>query len=97
MAQRYKSVVVIEDGIRHGGIASSISDLFREAGLATPIHSIGVPLEFIEHSKRDEILTDLGITVQTITRSLVTWSLSLKDQMSELDSKNEEASKTRQE
>ena len=97
MAQRYKSVVVIEDGIRHGGIASSISDLFREAGLATPIHSIGVPLEFIEHSKRDEILSDLGITVQTITRSLVTWSLSLKDQMSELDSKNEEASKTRQE
>jgi 1-deoxy-D-xylulose-5-phosphate synthase len=97
MAQRYKSVVVIEDGIRHGGIASSISDLFREAGLATPIHSIGVPLEFIEHSKRDEILTDLGITVQTITRSLVTWSLSLKDQMSELDSKSEEALKTRQE
>ncbi|MEI8149949.1 MAG: transketolase C-terminal domain-containing protein, partial [Actinomycetes bacterium] len=94
---RYKSVVVIEDGIRHGGIASSISDLFREAGLATPIYSIGVPLAFIEHSKRDEILTDLGITVQTITRSLVTWSLSLKDQMSELDSKSEEASKTRQE
>ena len=97
MAQRYKSVVVIEDGIRHGGIASSISDLFREAGLSTPIHSIGVPLEFIEHSKRDEILNDLGITVQTITRSLVTWSLSLKDQMGELDSKIEEASKTHQE
>ena len=97
MAQRYKSVVVIEDGIRHGGIASSISDLFREAGLSTPIHSIGVPLEFIEHSKRDEILNDLGITVQTITRSLVTWSLSLKDQMGELDSAREEASKTHQE
>jgi len=97
MAQRYKSVVVIEDGIRHGGIASSISDLFREAGLSTPIYSIGAPLEFIEHSKRDEILNDLGITVQTITRSLVTWSLSLKDQMGELDSAREEASKTHQE
>jgi 1-deoxy-D-xylulose-5-phosphate synthase len=64
MAERYKSVVVIEDGIKHGGIASSISELFREAGLATPIHSIGVPLEFIEHSKRNEILSDLGITAQ---------------------------------
>jgi 1-deoxy-D-xylulose-5-phosphate synthase len=78
MAQRYKSVVVIEDGIRHGGIASTVSELFRDEGLGVPIHSIGVPLEFIEHSKRDEILGDLGITVQTITRSLVSWSLTLK-------------------
>jgi 1-deoxy-D-xylulose-5-phosphate synthase len=33
MAQRYKSVVVLEDGIKHGGIASTISELFRDAGL----------------------------------------------------------------
>ncbi|MEJ6607781.1 MAG: 1-deoxy-D-xylulose-5-phosphate synthase [Candidatus Planktophila sp.] len=76
MAERYKSVVVIEDGIKHGGIASSISELFREAGLATPIHSIGVPLEFIEHSKRNEILSDLGITAQNIARDIVEWNSS---------------------
>ena len=74
MSQRYKSVVVLEDGIKHGGIASSISEMFREAGLATPIHSIGVPLEFIEHSKRSEILNDLGITAQNISRSIVEWN-----------------------
>ncbi len=78
MAQRYKSVVVIEDGIRHGGIASSISELFIEEGIDLPVHSIGVPLEFIEHSKRQEILNDLGITVQNIARSLVGWSSSSK-------------------
>ena len=76
MAQRYKSVVVIEDGIKHGGIASTISEMFRDAGLTVPVHSIGVPLTFIEHSKRAEVLQDLGITVQNITRSLVTWSSS---------------------
>ena len=74
IAQRYKSVVVLEDGIKHGGIASSISEMFREAGLTTPIHSIGVPLEFIEHSKRSEILNDLGITAQNISRSIVEWN-----------------------
>ncbi len=74
MSQRYKSVVVLEDGIKHGGIASSISEMFREAGLTTPIHSIGVPLEFIEHSKRSEILNDLGITAQNISRSIVEWN-----------------------
>ena len=74
MAQRYKKVVVIEDGIKHGGIASTISELFRESGLNVPVHSIGVPLAFLEHAKRSQILEDLGITVQNITRSLVTWS-----------------------
>lgn len=74
MAQRYKKVVVVEDGIKHGGIASTISELFRDSGLNVPVHSIGVPLAFLEHAKRAQILEDLGITVQNITRSLVTWS-----------------------
>ena len=79
MAQRYKSVVVLEDGIRHAGIASSISELFREAGLNVALHSIGVPLEFIEHSKRAEILEDLGITAQKISRYIVEWSSTVEE------------------
>ena len=79
MAQRYKSVVVLEDGIRHAGIASSISELFREAGLNVALHSIGVPLEFIEHSKRSEILEDLGITAQKISRDIVEWSSTVEE------------------
>ena len=82
MADRYKSVVVVEDGISHGGIASALSEMFRSAGLETPIHSIGVPLTFIEHSKRSEILSDLGITSQNIAREIVEWSSStLKAEM----------------
>ncbi len=93
MARRYKSVVVIEDGIRHGGIASTVSEMFRDEGLVLPIHSIGVPLEFIEHATRGEILVDLGITVQTITRSLVSWSSALK----QLELTQEEPAKIPQE
>ena len=74
MAQRYKSIVVIEDGIRHGGIASAFSEMLRDARVEVPVHSIGVPLEFIEHSKRAEILEDLGITAQKIAREIVEWS-----------------------
>ena len=81
MAQRYSTVVVLEDGIRHAGIASSISELFRDAGLTVPLHSIGVPLEFFEHSKRSEILSDIGITSQNIARSIVGWSSSFKEEM----------------
>lgn len=81
MAERYKSVVVLEDGIRHAGIGSAISEMFRDAGVLIPLHSIGVPLEFIEHSKRGEILSDIGITAQNISRSVVEWSSSLKEEM----------------
>ena len=81
MAERYKSVVVLEDGIRHGGIASSISELFRDAGVNVPLHSIGVPLDFLEHSKRSEILNDIGVTAQNIARSVVEWSSSFKEEM----------------
>ena len=76
MAGRYKSVVVLEDGIEHGGIASTISELFREHDLDIPVHSIGAPLEFFEQAKRAEIFHEIGITVQAITRSLVGWSSS---------------------
>jgi 1-deoxy-D-xylulose-5-phosphate synthase len=83
MAQRYKSVVVLEDGIKHGGIASSISEMFREDGLIVPIHSIGIPLEFIQHAKRGEILSDLGITAQNIARNIVEWNSSSEDESME--------------
>ena len=79
MARRYKSVVVLEDGIKHAGIASSISEQFREAGLNTAIHSIGIPLEFIEHSKRSEILEDLGISAQKISRDIVAWNSTVEE------------------
>ncbi len=79
MARRYKSVVVLEDGIKHAGIASSISEQFRQAGLNIALHSIGVPLEFIEHSKRAEILDDLGINAQTISRDIVAWNSTVEE------------------
>jgi len=79
MARRYKSVVVLEDGIKHAGIASAISEQFREAGLNIAIHSIGIPLEFIEHSKRSEILDDLGINAQKISRDIVAWNSTAEE------------------
>lgn len=74
MADRFAHCVVIEDGIMHAGIASTLSEEFRARDIKIPIHSIGVPLTFIEHSKRGEILTDIGLTAQNITRQLVAWS-----------------------
>lgn len=73
MCADYETVVVMEDGIKHAGIASTISETLREAGSSCTLHSIGVPLEFIEHSKRNEILEDLDITPTAIVKQIKGW------------------------
>jgi 1-deoxy-D-xylulose-5-phosphate synthase len=69
----YSTIVVMEDGIKHAGIASTISESLGQAGSNRLVHSIGVPLEFIEHSKRTEILTDLEITPAAIVQQIAGW------------------------
>ena len=73
MCGQYGTVVVMEDGIKHAGIASTISEALREAGSNCTLHSIGIPLEFIEHSKRNEILEDLAITPAEIMQQISGW------------------------
>ena len=73
LCAKYSTVVVMEDGIKHAGIASTISESLREAGSSCSVHSIGVPLEFIEHSKRNEILDDLKITPAAIVQQIAGW------------------------
>jgi 1-deoxy-D-xylulose-5-phosphate synthase len=73
MCGEYSTIVVMEDGIKHAGIASSISEALRETGSQRLVHSIGIPLEFIEHSKRNEILEDLHITPANIVRQISGW------------------------
>jgi len=73
MCAEYATVIVMEDGIRHAGIASTISEALRESGTVCSLHSIGVPLEFIEHSKRAEILEDIAITPEAIVQQISGW------------------------
>jgi 1-deoxy-D-xylulose-5-phosphate synthase len=73
LCANYSTVVVMEDGIKHAGIASTISEALRNADTNCSLHSVGVPLEFIEHSKRAEILEDLEITPAAIVQQISGW------------------------
>jgi 1-deoxy-D-xylulose-5-phosphate synthase len=73
MCSEYETVVVMEDGIKHAGIASSISEALRDGQIKCNLQSIGIPLEFIEHSKRAEILEDLEITPAAIVEQISGW------------------------
>ncbi|MCX6443591.1 MAG: 1-deoxy-D-xylulose-5-phosphate synthase [Actinobacteria bacterium] len=73
LCAEYSTVVVMEDGIKHAGIASTLSEALRNAGIACSLHSVGMPLEFIEHSKRAEILEDLEITPTAVVQQIAGW------------------------
>jgi 1-deoxy-D-xylulose-5-phosphate synthase len=71
MAGRFSEVVVLEDGIEGRGVATTFEMLMRESGSMRTIHSIGVPQRYIEHSKRGEILADIGLTSGAVAQRLV--------------------------
>jgi len=73
LCAEYDTIVVMEDGIKHAGIASTISEALGQQGSNRMVHSIGIPLEFIEHSKRNEILHDLEITPAAIVQQIAGW------------------------
>ena len=64
-------VIVVEDGMRTGGVGSAVSQRLRDCGLDLPVRNIGVPDEFLTHGKRDDLLKELGITAQDVSRMIV--------------------------
>src|SRR5450830_72752 len=63
--------VTLEDGIVDGGIGALVAQRALEHGLHSPVHAIGVPLRFIQHSSRTEILEDLGLRAGDVARDVL--------------------------
>ncbi len=70
LAARYSLVVTVEDGVR-GGVGSAVATLLRDAGVPTPVRDFAIPLRFLDHAKRAEILAEIGLTAQDIARKVV--------------------------
>lgn len=70
-AADFTLVVVIEDGIRVGGIGSRFTQALQDAGVGIPVRAIGVPAQFLEHGRRADLLQSCGLTAQDISRAVV--------------------------
>ena len=66
-------VVVLEDGIKEGGIGSAITGAAQDRGRYLPIRTFGIPRRFLDHGKRAQILESLGLTSQDISRAVIEW------------------------
>jgi len=72
LAGQHHHVVTLEDGLVDGGIGTMLAQRASEAGVRTPVQSIGIPLAFLDHATRDQIVGDLRLTPQDIARDVLT-------------------------
>ena len=73
MSRQGRRVVVIEDGVRVGGIGAGVSQAMQDAHVVTPTRIFGIPRTFLPHGKRQQILEHIGLTSQQISRDIVEW------------------------
>jgi 1-deoxy-D-xylulose-5-phosphate synthase len=73
LAAAHRLVVVVEDGIRTGGVGGAVAQRLRDAGLATPVHEVGVEPGWHPHGSRGEILADIGLTAQDLAHQVTGW------------------------
>jgi 1-deoxy-D-xylulose-5-phosphate synthase len=71
LARDHRLVVTVEDGIRVGGVGGAVAQEMRDARVTAPLRDFGIPARFLDHGKRAEILTDIGLTAQDIARDIV--------------------------
>jgi 1-deoxy-D-xylulose-5-phosphate synthase len=69
-AAAHRLVVTVEDNGRAGGFGDAVCRLLRDAGVDTPARTFGLPQEFLQHGKRDEILADAGLVPQHLARGI---------------------------
>jgi 1-deoxy-D-xylulose-5-phosphate synthase len=78
LAARHRLVICIEDGVRAGGVGSRIRQEMRAAGVDTALNEVGLPVEFLVHGSRGQVLERVGLTAQKITHDVVAQVLGTK-------------------
>jgi 1-deoxy-D-xylulose-5-phosphate synthase len=78
MARDYRCVVTVEDNVRTGGVGSAVGQAMRDAQVAVPLRDFGIPARFLDHGTRAEVLAEIGLTAQDISRGVIETVSSLE-------------------
>jgi 1-deoxy-D-xylulose-5-phosphate synthase len=69
-AARHRLVVTVEDNCTAGGFGDAVARYLRDADIATPIRTFGLPQRFLAHGERGEVLAGAGLTSQQLARAV---------------------------
>ena len=71
LAARHRLVVVVEDNGVAGGVCTQVAAALRGAGVIVPVRGFGIPQAFLDHATRAEVLEEIGLTAQEVSRQVV--------------------------
>lgn len=66
----FDKVITIEDGVKKGGMGSALLEFFAENNYKPSVKRIGVPDEFIEHGKVNELYYICGMDKKSILKEI---------------------------
>ena len=71
VGSRFKRVVTVEDGARIGGLGSAVLEYFADQGIKADVVRLGLPDNFVEHGKPEELYRIVGLDKESIKKSLL--------------------------
>jgi len=68
LADRYSTIITIEENAVHGGFGSAVLQLYNDRGLLRKVNvqNLGIPDRFIEHGAPAKLLAECGLDPETI-------------------------------
>lgn len=69
-AGRAQAVAVVEDNLVSGGVGSAVTLALRQAGVMVPVHTYGIPKQFLDHASRGQVLESIGLTADQVVADL---------------------------
>ena len=67
---KFKTVVVFEEGVKQGGVGSAVLEFASQKMYQVPVHLEGVSDIFVPHGDTDELFQEIGLDVNGITKKL---------------------------
>ena len=71
VGSRFKRVVTVEDGARIGGLGSAVLEYFADQGIKADVERLGLPDNFVEHGKPEELYRIVGLDKESIKKTLL--------------------------
>lgn len=71
VAQKFQHIVTVEDGVRSGGMGSSVLEWMNDHGYTPHITRLGLPDHFVEHGSVPELQQICGIDEESILKAIL--------------------------
>ena len=71
VGRKFKKVVVVENGVRTGGLGSAVLEWMSDHGYQPQVVRLGLPDAFVEHGSVPELLELVGLDVESIRKAIL--------------------------